>query len=379
MSLIPMRAEDLVSRLWEMHSHPERYPMSPHERVQRAVERKKPDRVPFDFWAVPEMIKKLQDRLNLQTEEELIQLLGVDCRIVSPNYIGPELEILSDNTYYDRWGTHRRKVKNDFSTYDEYASYPLSDVHRVSEVESYSRWPKQEYWDWSSLPDKIREINKHVRYYIRYDIGGIFETAWGLYGLDRFLMDLAQKLEIPLAIMDCITEKHIEHFRIMMRHTEGLVDMVYTYDDVAIQSGLLMSIPMWRKSILPFHQKLNTEIKKYDVKILYHSCGGVFDLIGQFIDEMHIDVLNPLQPGAAKMDMAVIKQNFGSRIAFHGGIDIQRTMPLGTPEDVENEVRQRCAVLGSDGGYICTTAHYIQADTPLENVLALYATDRMVP
>jgi len=154
--------------------------------------------------------------------------------------------------------------------------------------------------------------------------------------------------------------------------------MVYTYDDVAIQNGLLMSEKMWRENILPFHQKLNSEIKKFDIKILYHSCGAVFDLIEPFIDDMHIDVLNPLQPRAKKMDMQVIKDHFGKRIAFHGGIDIQHTIPYGSPQEVDAEVRERCRVLGKGGGYICTTAHYIQADTPIENILALYSADRSV-
>jgi uroporphyrinogen decarboxylase len=94
---------------------------------------------------------------------------------------------------------------------------------------------------------------------------------------------------------------------------------------------------------------------------------------------MEIDVLNPLQPRAAGMDMARIKGQFGDRLAFHGGIDIQHTLPHGTPQDVQTEVRERCAVLGEGGGYICTSAHYIQADTPLENVLALYTAPRERP
>ena len=91
---------------------------------------------------------------------------------------------------------------------------------------------------------------------------------------------------------------------------------------------------------------------------------------------MGIDVLNPLQPRAAGMDLARIKREFGARLAFHGGVDIQHTLPYGSPEDVQAEVRERCQVLGQSGGYICTSAHYIQADTPLENILALYTTCR---
>jgi uroporphyrinogen decarboxylase len=154
--------------------------------------------------------------------------------------------------------------------------------------------------------------------------------------------------------------------------------MVYTYDDVATQNGLLISPRMWRKYILPRHQRLNKAIRaaRYPVKIMYHSCGAVAPLVGAFVEEMDIDVLNPLQPRAAGMDMERIKAEFGDRLAFHGGVDIQHTLPKGTPGQVQAEVMERCRILGRGGGYICTSAHYIQADTPLENIVAMYTAPR---
>ncbi len=357
---------------------PENEPFTPYARVKNAIDRKPPDRVPFDFWAVPETIAKLLEATGKKDVESLLQLLGVDCRIIEPDYIGPERKIEADGTYYSVFGSHRKRVSNAFSTYDEYASFPLASVRSTAEIESFERWPKASYWDWSSLPAIIEKINQNTQYHIRYDVGGIFETAWGLYGLDKFLMDLIRRPEFPLTIMDCVTDLLIDNFKHAMEAAGDRIDMVYTYDDVAIQTGLLMSKKMWRKHILPFHQKLNAEIKKYDVRILYHSCGAVFDLIDPFIDEMGIDVLNPLQPRAAKMDMRNIKDNFGDRVSFHGGIDIQGTLPLGSEQEVRDEVRERCRVLGQGGGYICTSAHYIQADTPIENILAMYATERTV-
>jgi uroporphyrinogen decarboxylase len=91
---------------------------------------------------------------------------------------------------------------------------------------------------------------------------------------------------------------------------------------------------------------------------------------------MGIDVLNPLQPRAIGMDMRGIKRKFGKRLAFHGGVDIQHTLPYGDKDLVSAEVRERCKVLGWGGGYICASAHYIQADTPLNNIIAMYTTAR---
>jgi uroporphyrinogen decarboxylase len=191
-------------------------------------------------------------------------------------------------------------------------------------------------------------------------------------------LDLVEQPEIACAIMDCFTDIYIENTLRVIEAAEGLLDMVYTYDDVGIQNGPLISPRMWRAYILPRHQRLNAAIRsaKHPVKIMYHSCGAVYSFIAAFIDEMGIDVLNPLQPRAAGMDMAKIKSEFGHQLAFHGAVDIQHTLPHGKPADVQAEVRDRCEVLGRGGGYICSAAHMIQADTPLENIVAMYTTPR---
>ncbi|MDC7238915.1 MAG: uroporphyrinogen decarboxylase family protein [Spirochaetales bacterium] len=350
--------------------------ISSHERVTMALNRKEPDRVPFDFWVVPENWVKLMNYFVLKEKDDLLDLLGVDCRIIRPDYIGPELQKNDDGSFYNVWGSVRKIVRNEYSEYEEYASFPLADAETVSEVESWEKWPRAEYWDWKSLIPAAEKANRREKRYIRYDIGGIFESAWALYGLDNFLMALYEKPEIVQAIMNCYTEIFIANFRSAMESAGDIIDMVYTYDDVAVQDGLLMSPEMWREYILPFHQKLNKVIREYDVKLIYHSCGSVLPLVDAFRDDMGIDVLNPLQPAAKGMDMSYIKKTWGDSLSFHGGGDLQRTLPFGTKEEVQDEVDMLCRTLGPGGGYICTSAHYIQADVPLKNILAFYATDR---
>ncbi len=377
-AFLPTDPHEVRALLEDKYGHPENDPMSPYERVETALHLRPPDRVPFDFWAVPETIAKLKDYLRVQSDEELLRLLGIDCRMVEPDYIGPSLDVLPDGTFYAMDGTHRKRFSNAFSTYSEYASFPLAGATTKAEVESYPHWRKPEYLDWSHLVEKIQALNAPVRYHIRVEVGGIFETAWGLYGLDRFLIDLAENPEVPCAIMDCVTDGMIADVHNMMKAAAGGIDMVYTFDDVAIQNGLLMSPAMWRKFILPRHLRLNRVIKEYGLKILYHSCGAIYPLIRPLVEEMHIDALNPLQPRARGIDMPKIKQEFGGQLAFHGGIDLQHTLPFGSQEDVVAEVRERCLVLGQGGGYICTSAHYLQADVPVENILAMYAAPRVV-
>lgn len=372
----PTNPAELRDYLRACYGRPEATPLSPWERVEIALAHREPDRVPFDFWAVPEVWQRLRAGLDAD-DETVLRLLGVDCRMVTPRYVGSKARELPDGTFLGPWGTHRRRVANDFSVYEEYASHPLADAETVDDVLSWD-WASPDDWDLSGVREQCEELNADQRYHLRYEVGGVFEWSWALRGFERFLLDLVEKPALACAIMDRFTDIYIENTRRIIQSAGGLLDMVYTYDDVGTQNGLLMSPQMWRNTVLPRHLRLNAAIRgaRYPVKIMYHSCGAVLPLIGAFVDEMGIDVLNPLQPRAVGMEMGRIKDEFGDRLAFHGAVDIQQTLPRGTPAQVRAEVRERCQVLGRRGGYICTSAHYIQADTPLENVVAMYTARR---
>jgi uroporphyrinogen decarboxylase len=101
-----------------------------------------------------------------------------------------------------------------------------------------------------------------------------------------------------------------------------------------------------------------------------HSCGAVFDLIGDFI-EMGIDILDPVQVSAKGMDINKLKDVYGGRITFHGGIDTQRVLPHGTPAEVEEFTGKTISVFGRSGGYIVCPVHHVEGDVPAENILAM--------
>jgi len=136
----------------------------------------------------------------------------------------------------------------------------------------------------------------------------------------------------------------------------------------------MISRNMWRKYIKPRHARIIEVAKSYGKSVMYHCDGAIYPLLDELID-MGIDVLNPIQPTAKDMAPARLKLEFGDRLAFHGGIDIVGTLPHGTPSEVRTEVVERVNDLGDGGGYILTSSHHIQSDTPLENVLAMYEMD----
>lgn len=341
----------------------------PRDRVSTALAHRQPDRVPLDFWAVPEVWEKLFAHFSTRDEETVLRQLGVDIRQVQPEYIGPPLRTLPDGTFYDPMGCHRRLVKNDLCTYDEYASYPLADAETIEELESYPYWPDPRDYDYASLPQRIGKLKD--THYIKLETGGIFEFAWALRGMENFMMDMILQPEIPRYIMQKLTDFYIAYVDNVMQAAGEYYDMVYTYDDIAGQHGLLLSRSTWEEMIRPYHQQLNAAIKRHGKTIMYHSCGAIFDMIPA-LTELPIDVLNPLQPKADGMDFEKIKVSFGKELSFHGGIDIQELLPRGTQEQVRQAVRHAIDTLGPGGGYILSSAHYIQADTPVDNILAMY-------
>jgi uroporphyrinogen decarboxylase len=128
---------------------------------------------------------------------------------------------------------------------------------------------------------------------------------------------------------------------------------------------------MWRQFLRPGFEAFVGLAKRYGSRVAHHSCGSIKPLIPDLI-ECGLDILNPLQPDARDMDHRELKRLFGDRLAFHGSVSIQRALPFGTPDDVRNEVRERFEALAPGGGFIVCTAHSIQADTPLENIEALF-------
>ena len=389
--------------------HPDE--LAPRERVRVALDHREPDRVPVDFLATPEIWERLVDRLRPSTSgltgaeffslerEAILRHFQVDCRVISydmfcappDRVMRPGAEVdwwtslsrstpnrmwrqhLPDGTDYDIWGHHIRIVDNPSGAYEEFVDWPLAKCTSVAELGQFD-WPEPDWWDFQPVREVTRALNAARPHHLRFRIGSIFELAWQLRGLQEFMMDLAKAPEIPHYIMDRLTDVCVENTRRVLERAGDSIDMVYFYDDLGGQNSLLISKAMWRKFVRPRHERLIAVARAFGKKVMYHTDGAVRALIPELID-MGVDVLNPLQPTAKDMAPASLKQEFGDRLCFHGGIDIVNTLRVGTPDEVTAEVRGCVDRLGAHGGYILCSSHHIQADTPIENVLAMYRLD----
>ncbi|MBE9565695.1 MAG: hypothetical protein IMF16_02970 [Proteobacteria bacterium] len=192
-------------------------------------------------------------------------------------------------------------------------------------------------------------------------------------GFEQTMMDMFDSPELYHAIISRVTDFHIETTRRVLSAADGRIETAFCGDDLGGQEGLLLSLPMWEEFIKPYHARMNAAIHEFGVKVVYHSDGNVMDAIPGLID-MGIDVLEALQFSARGMDPKLMKEEYGQRLCFEGGISVQTTLPFGTVQEVREEVRERIRVLGAGGGYILSPSHTIMGGTPPENVVAMFET-----
>lgn len=152
------------------------------------------------------------------------------------------------------------------------------------------------------------------------------------------------------------------------------VDAVFiSGTDFGTQTASFISNDAYRDLYKPFHKTVNDWIHKNTTwKTFIHSCGSIVNLIPEIIDA-GFDILNPVQCSACGMEADGLKKSFGDSLTFWGGgVDTQRTLPFGTPEDIRNEVCERIKTFGPGGGFVFDAIHNVQARVSVENLLAMF-------
>jgi uroporphyrinogen-III decarboxylase len=143
--------------------------------------------------------------------------------------------------------------------------------------------------------------------------------------------------------------------------------------DFGTQSGPFLSEAKYRDLFLPYQKSINRWIHQHTTwKTFMHCCGGIAPLLDAVV-EAEFDILNPVQCSAKGMDARALKSRYGRQLVFWGGgVDTQKTLPFGTPQEVRDQVRERIEIFGPGGGFVFCTIHNVQANTPIENLLAMF-------
>ena len=203
--------------------------------------------------------------------------------------------------------------------------------------------------------------------------GVVYEICWYMRGLENWFTDMMTNPAFCETLIDQTLKFWMDWFRVFLDEVGDVVDVIMIGDDLAGQNGPLFNPEVYRQMVKPRHKQLVQTIKsRTNAKIWYHTCGACTTYIPDLLDN-GIDILNPVQISADRMVPAELKKQFGDRLTFWGGaIDAQHVLPIGTPEQIRNDVRKHLEAFKPGGGYVFNNVHNIQAGVPAENILALY-------
>jgi uroporphyrinogen decarboxylase len=213
-------------------------------------------------------------------------------------------------------------------------------------------------------------IREHYDVYVVATIwGSHWEKAYFARSIENFLADLAGNTEWAQSLLDFIIRKNLVMLENFLTAPE--VDAVLLGSDWGTQQDIIMSPDCFRTMIKPGEKQEYDLIKKYGKQVFIHSCGNILRLMGDLV-ELGVDCLNPVQPEC--MDLESLKNGYGDRISFYGGISTQKTLPYGTPAEVQAETRRVIEIMSRDGGYLTAPSQQIQTDVPYKNLRALVDT-----
>ncbi len=377
--------------------------MNSRERITAALSHREADRIPIDLGGT--MVTSitmaaylpLRKHLGMPDEpvavsdlvqqlpylgEDLLDRMGSDVRAVllPPEMVQPP-ELIDDGDYWgwvDPWGAKLRMPKRN-GLYFDWVGHPLADLTDES-LDDY-RWPAFESSaNLAAMREQALGLHTTTDFALAGTAsigGGIFEQACRLVGTEQFMMAMLTDRAVADRLLEQLTEHYIEAVTRQLDAFGEFLDVVQYGDDLASQQTWLISPDTYVAMIKPRQHRLFEAVRsRTSAKLMFHSCGAVFDVIPHLID-IGVDVVNPVQVSARGMDTARLKSAYGRDIVFWGGgVDTQGVLPFGSEDDVRAEVVRRIEDLAPGGGFVWAPVHNVQAGVPPANIVAAFDTAR---
>jgi uroporphyrinogen decarboxylase len=353
--------------------------MNSKERVFRALRKKdgNPDRVPVQFDLCRHHTESFGKKLGIEPDyafsyyedltyrisaNEIRTKMGSDVVVVGGTVpAGYSPEVVHDDITLNEFGMQMKPT----SLYVEVVKCPLEDAVSVSDIEKY---PFPDPYAAGRFEKAKRDIDRFAgEYFVIGDVEiSLFELAWHLTGLEKYMVGMLCE-EPWLELLNQRVEEWSTGLALQL--VRAGVDAIWLGEDLGSQTSTLISPEDWRIRFKPRHSRIIGKLREVnpDLIIIMHSDGAVAPLIDDFI-ELGIDVYNPVQPNVPGSDPRELKERYGEKICFFGGIDQQSLLPSGDIERIRAEIKERIAILGKDRGYLLAPAHILQPDVSSETI-----------
>jgi uroporphyrinogen decarboxylase len=376
--------------------------MTSRERVHEAIEHREPDRVPICFGgtgasgieecppdyraatnlyrylglkdAEPVLISPVGNIVG-NIDEGSMQRLHSDMRSVTDNPPGA-IQVDEERKLWPfLYGMRIKKC----GIYDmiDFTDPPMANLTTEKDIEEYGYWPDPGMDTMKGVVEKVRCLHEKTEYFIcgMQSFGYFPLNGYGfISGMDKWMLDM----KVRPVFYHRLCEKFMEiNLAFAAKFYGGIgkyLDAAMVFDDLGNQQGQLISLKDYREFYKPYQSRIIKHIRQYlrpEAKIILHSCGSVYSFIPEFI-EIGIDCLNPVQPLAKNMEPWRLKKEYGNEMAFLGGFDVQKLLPLGTPEEIRKGAKLLIEEYSGGGGFIFGASQIIQCNTPPENITAMF-------
>jgi uroporphyrinogen decarboxylase len=402
------------------------------ECILDAINHRQPEWVPIDLGATPSSgisaiaysnLLKHIGRTDLpvlvydvvqqlaQPDMSILDLFGVDVLDIGRTFNDQSSDWIPTTlangapAFYPKWFKPTKIADGSFVTYDDDGKrilsrmpvgatffdqtyfpyvdgYPVSyegldaEMHRIMWArDAHSPWDHSgEDHFWLQLREKTLKLRQNTDKALLVVCGcNLFEWGTFLRRMDNFLMDLMCDPENVEKLLDQLMIRHLATLEKVCKAVGDIVDIIRFGDDLGMSSGPFMDHETYQTLFKPRHKMLCDYVKSHSkMHTFIHSCGSISLYMPDLI-EAGIEVFNPVQTNAYRMEPEFLKSEFGQKCTFWGaGIETVGTLNNGTPAQVRDQVLQRMEILSKGGGFVFNTVHNILPDVPPENIVAMY-------
>jgi len=334
--------------------------MTGHDNFKRAIEFKEPAYVPAGIGINLDWLQEKHEGKRARVRELSTRFPADILGGVSPKDFGADRGTRNGvRRWQDQWGTGWEDDGHGAKT----ETYPLESGYEA--LAGYAFPDPQRAGRFDDADARLKE--RGDRYVLSRVWFTLFERLWMLRGFENMLTDPYTDEDNFARLRDRVVDYNLA---IIDQLLQRGVDAVFFSDDWGSQRGLLMNPDDWRRLYKPAYQRMFDRVRGGGgAHVWMHLCGNITAILPDLID-IGLNVLNPVQPQA--MDVRYLSREFGGKVCFNGGVDVQGTLIRGTPEDVRREYLNLVELFGRfGGGYIGGTSHTIMPETPLDNCIAL--------
>ena len=333
------------------------------ERLTTALKRGQPDRVPIIEITVSQQVMEafLGKRIeSLADHVEFYWRAGYDSMNVWPAYnMNPAGQQPKEGV---RSTVFRRSVYTDEPESRVWRAERAGVITSSDELQKY-QWPTKDDLNVQPLETIGPVLRNGMKAIV---ISSLHEHAVSLMGTETMLLGIYDQPELVAEVYRRVGELILHLFERSVEYPA--IGALWLGDDLAYTEGLFFSLDFIRQNIFPWYRKIADVAKSHNLPLIFHSDGDIRPILPDLAD-IGFDAIHPIEPKA--MDIVATKRDWGNRFCIIGNIDLCYTLPRGTPQEVEEEVRLRIEQLAPGGGYVLSSANSVPEYVPLPNYVAM--------